>query len=293
MASSSTSALPGALQPRCRRSAAHGFTLIELLVVIAVLAILAALLLPALSRARQKSQGAYCLNNLKQLQYAWHLYTGDYGDSVPPVSSTELCGKDPQHASWVAGWLKTDSDFGDKFDSTNTDLLIGQAYTEFGSLGYNYVKHAQVYRCPADKSTVKVGERSYPRVRSMSVNAYLSGKGKWQMPQFVVFRRTADILKPEKIWVFIDEREDSINDGAFAVDMTQHYAIVDFPATYHNGSGGLSFADGHAEYHHWREPTTNPVLKPGQHLPLGSKPTSVRDVDMAWLTEHTTIPRAD
>jgi prepilin-type N-terminal cleavage/methylation domain-containing protein len=268
----------------------RGFTLVELLVVIAVIAILAGLLLPALTSAKRSGQGAYCLNNLKQLQLGWQLYTDDFHQNVPPITDTVMAGKDAAHPSWVAGWLKTDSDQGDKSDSTNTDLLIGPQYAPFGSIG-QYVKQAQVYRCPADKSTVTIGGRPYPRVRSMSMNAYLWGTGKWQAPAFVVFKKTVEIHNPSQIWVFIDEREDSINDGAFGVDMTRQYAIVDYPASYHNGAGGMAFSDGHSEYHLWREKTTTPILQAGVRLPRGSKFTSENDVDMQWLTAHTTVPK--
>src|SRR5690348_2223970 len=106
----------------------RAFTLIELLVVIAILGILAALLLPVLSKAKRKAEGVSCLNNLKQLQIGWQMYTGENNDSVAPNNDSMQAGRDSQHPSWVAGWLKVDSDKGDKSDSTNTDLLVGTAY---------------------------------------------------------------------------------------------------------------------------------------------------------------------
>ena len=96
---------------------------------------------------------------------------------------------------------------------------------------------------------------------------------------------------PSVAWVFMDEREDSINDGFFVVDVAAHYAINDNPAGYHNGAGTLSFADGHAEIHKWLEPTTQTPLLPGQRVPAGSRPTSSTDRDMAWLVTRTTSRR--
>jgi|SRR6266850_3718435 len=270
---------------------ARAFTLIELLVAISIMVILAALLLSYLSRVKQKGQGVYCLNNLKQIQYAWHLYSADHGERLPPVDDTEKAGKDAKHPSWVTGWLRLDGDPGDKTESTNSDLLVGSAYAQFGSIG-RYVNQAGSYRCPGDRSTVRIGGVSFSRVRSVSINAYLGGAGKWQAPGFQVFKTTGQIQRPADIWVFMDEREDSINDGAFGVDMTKHYAIVDYPASYHNGANGISFADGHAEIHHWRESTTMPSLQ-REHLPYDSKPTSDHDVDMSWLTLHTTVSKSN
>jgi prepilin-type N-terminal cleavage/methylation domain-containing protein len=272
------------------RPAPQAFTLTELLVVIAIIAILAAILLPLLVRAKRRAQGVYCLNNLRQLQVGWQLYISDHEDKVAPNDDDLQSGKSLQHPGWVAGRLRTDSDQGDKTDSTNMDILIGSHYAQFGSIG-GYVKDYKVYRCPADKSTVQIDGISIPRVRSMSMNAYFWGSSRWANSNFVSFRKMADISNPANIWVFIDEREDSMNDGSFAVDMTKEYAIIDYPASYHNGSGGLSFTDGHSEYHHWTEPTTIPVLKPGQRLPRGSKSTSPIDKDMSWLTARTTVLR--
>ena len=117
----------------------------------------------------------------------------------------------------------------------------------------------------------------------------MNGSGIWQQTNFVTFKRFSEIREPSKTWVFIDEREDSINDGYFAVDMTARYTIIDYPATYHNGSGTLSFADGHVESHRWMEATTSPRLRAGSHLPGGAKYSLPDDKDMEWLTQRTTV----
>jgi prepilin-type N-terminal cleavage/methylation domain-containing protein/prepilin-type processing-associated H-X9-DG protein len=263
----------------CQRTA---LTLIELLVVIAIIGILAALLLPALGKVKNRAQATECLSNLRQLQMGWSLFIGDHEDALPPNNDVPgLAGKDADHPSWVAGWLTSNDDPGSKADNTDTTLLVGEQYTAFGSIG-GYVNSPGVYRCPGDKSG---------RVRSISMNAYMNSTSIWRDSNYLTFTRFAAIRKPSDTWVFIDEREDSINDGCFAVDMISEYAIIDYPATYHNGSGALSFADGHAEYRRWLEPTTSPALRRGQYQPAGRKPTSPDDRDMKWLTERTTVPR--
>lgn len=272
-----------------RRSGA--FTLLEMLVVIVVIGILAALLLPALSKAKQKGQGVECLSNLRQLQLAWTMYAQEHEDALAPNSDGPRAGRELERPAWVAGWLRTDLQNASKYDSTNIDLLVGKEYAQYGSIG-SYAQNPKIYRCPGDQSIVTIDEVKYPRVRSMSMNAYLSGKGAWNSPEYVTFHKFAEIPRPSETWVLVDEREDSINDGYFATDPTRSYAIVDYPASYHNGSCGFSFADGHSEYHKWLEPTTTPVLQPGQHLTLGSKYTSWNDRDMAWLIERTTVKKA-
>jgi prepilin-type N-terminal cleavage/methylation domain-containing protein/prepilin-type processing-associated H-X9-DG protein len=274
------------------RPRGQAFTLIELLVVIAIISVLASLLLPALSSSKKKAQGVECLGNLRQLQLAWHMYASDYDDRLPLNFDGQSAGKLPSHPAWVAGWLRLDDLGGDKTDSTNTEMLVGAYYNKYGSIG-QYTKDYHIYRCPADRSRVNIEGQNLPRVRSMSMNNYMNGTGARLDSNYFIFRRQADILNPSpsSAWVFIDEREDSINDGYFGVAVDKQYAIIDYPASYHNGAGGLTFADGHAEYHKWVEPTTTPRLQPGQSLPSGYKPTSTNDQDMQWLVPRTTSLR--
>lgn len=251
------------------------FTLIELLVVIAVIAILAALLLPGLGNAKIRAQSTMCLSNLRQLQTGWELFTGDHDGTLPPNSDGQDAGRDADHPGWVAGNLE----IGPPSDAADTTLLVGSQYAEFGSIG-GYTSSANVYRCPGDKSG---------RVRSMSMNAYINGLGLWRDSNYVTFRTTSEIRDPANTWVFMDEREDSINDGYFAVEMSVQYAIIDYPAGYHHQAGNLAFADGHVERHRWMELSTSPPLRPGGRLPGGVKSTSPDDRDMKWLAERTTV----
>jgi prepilin-type N-terminal cleavage/methylation domain-containing protein/prepilin-type processing-associated H-X9-DG protein len=258
-----------------------GFTLLELMVVIALIGLLAALLLPVLGKVQHKARATQCLSNLRQLHLGWTLYVAEHDDRLPPINDTERAGREAAHPSWVAGWLRTANEAGDKSDGTNTDLLVGEAYAAFGSIG-PYVKNPAVYRCPGDRSG---------RVRSFSMNCYLNGTGIWQDAAYVTYRRLGDIRAPAGTWVLLDEREDSINDGYFAVDMTVRHTIIDYPASYHGGAGHLSFSDGHVEAHRWVEPTTNPPLVPGEHLSGVPKYTSLLDRDMQRLTARTTVKK--
>ena len=261
--------------PRCGLSA---FTLIELLVVIAIIAILAHLLLPALSKAKTKAQGVSCMNNGRQMTLAWRLYVDENQDRVPQSYGPK---------AWVQGDLD--------FDPANqSNWKVDKDLTN--SLLWSYCgKSAAIWKCPADRSIVTVKGVTYPRVRSIAMDAWFDSTDVLDFgPGFRVYKKMSDLIEPgpSGTWLFLDEREDSINDGEFVVgmggypDKPAQWKIVDFPASYHNRAGGFSFADGHSEIKKWLDPRTTPYLKKGQGLPLNVP--SANNQDVLWMMDRST-----
>jgi prepilin-type processing-associated H-X9-DG protein len=249
-----------------------------LLVVIAIIAILAAMLLPALSKAKAKAQGIQCLNNTRQMALAWRLYLDNNRDQVPPAYGP---------LEWVGGSLD--------FTANPSNWDIKQDIMK--SLLWSYCGNsAGIWKCPADQSSVKVAGVSYPRVRSISMNAWFNSTdaADFAPPGFRLYTRLTDVADPgpSRTWLFLDEREDSINDGEFVVgmygypDQPSAWKIVDYPASYHNGACGFSFVDGHSEIKKWRDPRTMPVLKKGQELSLNV--SSSKNDDVFWMMDRTT-----
>jgi len=264
----------------------RAFTLIELLVVIAIIAILAAMLLPALNRAKAKAQGVYCLNNLRQMGLAWVTYAQDNSDRIPPNNGNDQAGwingvTQFYPRTWCAGWLE----FNGTPDNTNVLYLV-RSHLQPNLSSF------EVWHCPADQSTSKFGGVRYRRARSMSMNNWLNASGPWNgATQYKIPRKMSDFIEPgpAKTWILIDEREESINDGFFVVTMNQRGSgcyLVDYPACYHNGAGGLNFGDGHSEIHKWRDPRTTPRHREDANIAL-NVPSS-NNQDIAWLQERTT-----
>ena len=267
----------------------RAFTLIELLVVIAIIAILAALLLPALTRAKMKGQAAQCMNNGRQMMLCWRMYAEDNGDKTPSAYG----GSD----TWVEGDLTWTGDAAtDGNNASNWDINRDIA----NSCLWPYcVKTPGIWKCPGDFSNARasygpLSGQVIPRVRSVSMLSWFNGSDADSFSGcsgYFKYTTMGSVRQPgpAMTFVFLDERQDSINDGEFCTsmkgfpDQPSDFQLIDIPASYHGGCGGLAFADGHSEIHKWRDSRTMPAIGNARH-----RASSPDNPDCYWLAEHST-----
>ena len=282
----------------CRK----GFTLIELLVVLATLALLAAMLLPALAQTRQNSQVIECLANQRQLAVAWMMYARDNNDKLVPVGSLACqpgasgnsgsMGENPltdpllqpggSLAQFCPGNLQS------------TIMTVGRYYTNWIRVGlvYPYIQNVAVYKCPADLSKCPYEASStFPVAsdRTYSMNCYVGGMQLWN-PSYKLYRKLSDMNRPgpSHTWVFIEESPATIDDCYFALDPATPNLWFNSPAVLHGNASVLTYADGHSEAHRWTDGNMindkNPQAPPGWNVPADS-----HSGDLAWLLSITTV----
>jgi prepilin-type N-terminal cleavage/methylation domain-containing protein/prepilin-type processing-associated H-X9-DG protein len=266
------------LEKNARRTA---FTLIELLVVIAIIAILAALILPALTKAKIKAQKTYCMNNLKQIQLGWMMYSGENDEKLVPVSNYQA--NFPTDPLIQPGAAEAQLFPGSMAVLTSTNVLFARL-----GLLYPLLKSDTVFKCPADQKKTSAGN---PTTRSYSANGWMNPTTSTMnsgylhpISTYIVFKKQSDIRKPSDLYILLEESPGTINDDWFVENPDSPSQWTDMPASYHNKSSMLLFADGHAENRKW---TDKQVVSQAGNFATADPNSG----DLGWMLTITTIRR--
>jgi prepilin-type N-terminal cleavage/methylation domain-containing protein/prepilin-type processing-associated H-X9-DG protein len=270
----------------CKRRSTFGFTLIELLVVISIIAILAAMLLPALARSKQQAEGVNCLSNEKQLVYSWIMYAQDNQGRFPLNDGEGDQSGIKQWCERVELWPDAQPN-----DSDNTNYM----YLSKSMLGPYCSHQTAIYRCPSDKYNCTEFGISYPRVRSYSMNGFVgdpgavNGASAWDESCRAYVKEPDMILPaPANLAVFDDEHPDSINDACLREwGTTDTTTFADLPGSYHNGAVNLGYADGHVAVHKWMNPLT---VQPVRQRTYVYTVTTGDGIDVIWFLQHASGP---
>ena len=215
------------------------------------------------------------------------MYVTDHDDFIPGNNWWQEAGSNGMarcSLNWTTGW--EDATLAGNPDNTNTDLFLNPQWASLGE----YSKSAAIYHCPASRVMVREGGGLFPLARTVSMNGWMGYTNRPLDTQFQFIRKTTDLVKlsASDAFVFIDERDDSIDDGFFGVSMV-NASMVEVAANYHGGGGPVTFADGHAELHRWSSPDTQFRQQSGVATE-NYKFISVApdDPDLLWLQAHAT-----
>jgi hypothetical protein len=267
------------------------FTRVDLLALVGIAIVLTLLALPAFGKSATGSEAVICQNNHRQLTRAWHLYAGDNGEYFPPVSDFGTATTPP--STWVSG------DVASAADSTNIVLLTNST----SALAPYIARNHRVFKCPADpgmaNATLKI-----PRVRSVAINPAVGTKsivadgdgkratdGAWldgnhthiANTVFGCYSRLSDVIdpKPAKLFIFIDQHPTSINDAVFAmIGPGVNRNWIDWPSAFHQGAAGISYMDGHADFHVWEG------VELWSHTRVNVSQSPLTNIQ--WLAQRTT-----
>ena len=217
-----------------------------------------------------------CMSNTKQLALAWVAYSHDNNDTL--VVNDDKSGLE----SWCAGELN----WGTSSDNTNTLFLSDDQYALLASY---YARQFKLHKCPADMyaSDPQRALGWSSRARSISMNAAM-GPGRKHFAWCDEIRKMSSLVQPPPAmaWVFVDEHPDSINDPMLYINRNlplYNAEWVDWPASYHDGACGFSFADGHSEIHKWRDSRTR---APVRYTSINNMVVG-GSMDYGWIAQRT------
>lgn len=265
-----------------------GFTLIELLVVIAIIALLLAVLMPSLKKAKAIAQGVVCINNTKTLAFGATLFAGDNDNKIPKARPTRIENEDSDINK--NGWVYAPHDkngntrdgYNGRPDPEPDDRIRG---IQSGTL-FTYVEDHKVYHCGGDKRF----SRGYKNYLSYAMPACIAPDSGDKNRYILTFTQ---IVVPSEKYIFLEESDTrAYVNGAWSLGTEEQGrdGWWDGMAIWHNNASSFGFADGHAEGHKWHDPETleraNRVLRPGESYGYEAWSSPEPRTDLDWVQKH-------